>query len=173
MKNKTIIVLLIFLLITVIRLYSDHNNKEVEMVDKGAYTSSSEDVFRGYPLATSTSLKVTPKEKANDPEVSVNTSFTAKVNGKTVEVPLKETDNTTTADNMLVVQQTVDVTPLVEEAIPKWSIGAGVGLHNDDLYYPISLQRDYEIDKGVCISVHLNDDFKGIKGMEIQHIWKF
>ncbi len=118
-------------------------------------------------MTTQSSVQLTSKPTSDSPDLVVKNRYIAKVNGKTYEVPVKTTEDT------LEVTQTVDVSPLVEALSPNWSVGVGVGYHDNDVYYPLSIQRDYTPYKAVRFEMHLDKSINHIEGYEIQHVWKF
>ena len=101
-----------------------------------------------------------------------------------VEVPIRDTktpiatpipDNYNPNPNKTVTYENkIDVSALVRPLVPKWEIGTGVGTHRGNVYVPVSVQRDYKVDKAVRVEVHLDPkDRMAPKGVEVQHIWKF
>lgn len=95
-------------------------------------------------------------------------------------VPLNNSESKDTLNKNIEVTNTIDVSSLVRPLVPKWEIGIGVGTHDGDTYIPVSIQRDYKVDKAVRLEIHLDPTAKGDtkkilspKGIEVQHVWKF
>lgn len=135
-------------------------------------------------------ITVTPNKEPNDVLV-IHESLVASNGHRKVEVPIKSikapiynpdnynnpsnSDNNTPNDNKTVTYENkIDVSALVRPLVPKWEIGTGVGTHRGNVYVPVSVQRDYTVDKAVRVEVHLDPkDRMAPKGVEVQHIWKF
>lgn len=121
-------------------------------------------------VSTSTSLSVTQKSHRDDPDLVVSTKYVADINGQRVEAPVVSTVDQSTAK----VTTEVNVTPLVKQMVPDWEIGVGVGYSNDDVYIPVSVQRNYKVDRAVSVEIHLDpDDRMSPCGVEVQHKWMF
>lgn len=120
-------------------------------------------------VATSkTTLEVTSKETKSDPNLIVETKYVAQVNGQIVAAPLTTRIDESTAK----VTTEIDVTPLIKQMTPKWEIGVGLGYHKDDLYVPVSIQRNYKMGKAVVFELHLDpSDNMRPNGVEFQHKW--
>lgn len=131
-------------------------------------------------ITNTSSLSATQKANPADPDLIVTQKYVANINGKKVEVPIVAktaptspaptgAGNSTTAT----FRQEIDVSPLVTKMIPKWEVGVGVGTQKDKgIYIPLSIQRNYEVSKGVQFEIHLDTSGK-IVGTEIQHKWRF
>lgn len=130
-------------------------------------------------------ITVTPNKEPNDVLV-IHESLVASNGHRRVEVPIRNTKTpiaTPNSDNYnsdnpnnktVTYENKIDVSALVRPLVPKWEIGTGVGTHRGDVYVPVSVQRDYKVDKAVRVEVHLDPkDRMAPKGIEVQHIWKF
>lgn len=55
-----------------------------------------------------------------------------------------------------------------------WSIGTGLGVHDGDVYVPVSISRQYDNNKAVEVQVNL-DPSKNMKpeGVQVMHKWYF
>lgn len=55
-----------------------------------------------------------------------------------------------------------------------WSAGTGLGVHNGDVYVPVSVSRQYDNNKAVEVQVNL-DPSKNMKpeGVQVMHKWYF
>lgn len=121
-----------------------------------------------YMATSETNLEVTPKDTKSDPDLIVETRYVAKINGQTVTAPVTTRIDESTAK----VTTEIDVTPLVKQMAPKWELGVGVGYHKDDLYIPVSIQRNYKLNKAVVLELHLDpSDNMRPNGVEVQHKW--
>lgn len=112
--------------------------------------------------------------------VATNGNRKAEVPIRNQSVPLNNNENKDTSNKNIEVTNTIDVSSLVRPLVPKWEIGIGVGTHDGDTYIPVSIQRDYKVDKAVRLEIHLDPTAKGDtkrilspKGIEVQHVWKF
>lgn len=127
-------------------------------------------------------ITVTPNKEPNDVLV-IHESLVASNGHRRVEVPIRDTktpiatpspDNYNSDNKTVTYENKIDVSALVRPLVPKWEIGTGVGTHSGNVYVPVSIQRDYKVDKAVRVEVHLDPkDRMAPKGVEVQHIWKF
>lgn len=126
-------------------------------------------------------ITVTPNKEPNDVLI-IHESLVASNGHRRVEVPIRDTKTpiaTPNSDNpnpnkTVTYENKIDVSALVRPLVPKWEIGTGVGTHRGNVYVPVSVQRDYKVDKAVRVEVHLDPkDRMAPKGVEVQHIWKF
>lgn len=133
------------------------------------------------PLST-TSIQVTTKTKETEPDLSLTQKYVATINNKKVEVPIKNVvpEATTSARPVgsatpytAVVSQTIDLTPIAKAVSPNWEVGVGIGRHRSDTYIPLSLQRNYENNKAICVELSLDPQDRQVKGWSIQHKWLF
>lgn len=55
-----------------------------------------------------------------------------------------------------------------------WSVGTGLGVHNGDVYVPVSVSRQYDNNKAIEVQVNL-DPSKNMKpeGVQVMHKWYF
>lgn len=112
--------------------------------------------------------------------VATNGNRRVEVPIRNQSVPLNNSESKDTLNKNIEVTNTIDVSSLVRPLVPKWEIGIGVGTHDGDTYIPVSIQRDYKVDKAVRLEIHLDPTAKGDtkkilspKGIEVQHVWKF
>ena len=126
-------------------------------------------------------LTATPKVSPQDPDVIVNQTYTAKVNGQTLTVPVLTPKGTTQGTPSTgILEQTIDLTPIYskakEEAIKEakttykknYEVGTGIGVHDGSYYIPVEIQRNYKAGRGVSLELHLEP--KGITGGAVK--WK-
>lgn len=150
-----------------------------------SYINNSKDLAtNNLPLATpstnqikeDTTVTVSSKTSKDDPDLIVQTKYTAKVNDKTVEVPVVEvTDNSlgTTAT----VSSTIDLTSVAHQIAKteykrNWEVSAGLGkTRHGDFYVPIGIQRNYNTDRAIEVSVGLAKDH--VENLQVTHKWKF
>lgn len=136
-------------------------------------------------ITSTGTITVTPNREPNDVLV-IHESLVASNGNRRVEVPIRniktpitdnynsDTPNSNTTNKTVTYENKIDVSALVRPLVPKWEIGTGVGTHRGNVYIPVSIQRDYKVDKAVRVEVHLDPkDRMAPKGVEVQHIWKF
>lgn len=126
-------------------------------------------------------ITVQPKADPASPDTVLNQHYTAIINNKKVEVPIRDVDSKEAAtstgktsgatDYTCTISQEIDLTPLVKPLVPSWELGIGVGTHDNQFYLPLSIQRNYESDRALCVELHLRGS--DIKGVEVQHKWLF
>lgn len=125
-------------------------------------------------------VQVTSKTSADQPDLKLTQRYTAIINNKKVEVPVKDAvaDPTVPAASTgatgyaASVKQEIDITPLVKSLVPRWELGIGMGVDGSDkVYIPLSVQRNYKSDKAIQVELHLGSN--EIKGVEVQHKWLF
>ena len=127
-----------------------------------------------------TELVVTEKTSEDDPDLRVSQTYKAVINDQEIEVPViakttaPSSAATGTSGNTASLRQEIDVTPIVNQLVPDWELGAGVGTRkNGDVYIPVSIQRNYEARKGIQVELHIDSKDQKIDGVEIQHKWRF
>lgn len=126
------------------------------------------------PVTTATTLSTAPKTSKTDPDVVVENSYVAVVNGEKVEAPVKTTKDDTTAT----IKTTIDFTPLVKQMTPKWEVGIGVSYRDDvgasdkKVLPCVSVQRNYKHDKAVEMILDV-DTHGNVKGGSVLHKWLF
>lgn len=146
---------------------------------------------KGFQLAPSTSpkatidetttLNVVPKSSPNDNDLELTQSYKANINGHIIEAPIVTTGSTKDSNGTkAVLTQEVDMTPIVNtvatleqdkakhEYKKNWEIGTGIGVHNDDFYIPMELQRNYKSNTAIAIELHV-DISGGINGYELKY----
>ena len=129
---------------------------------------------------SSTDVQVTSKTSASQADLQITQRYTAIINNKKVEVPVKDAvadpsvpaASTGATGYAASVRQEIDITPLVKSLVPRWELGVGMGVDsNDKVYIPLSVQRNYKSDKAIQVELHLGSN--EIKGVEVQHKWLF
>lgn len=121
-------------------------------------------------------VQVASKTSASSPDLRLTQRYTAIINNKKVEVPVKDAVADPSVPGATAysasVTQVIDVTPLVKSLVPQWELGVGMGTTSDDkVYIPLSVQRNYNSDKAIQVELHLGSS--EIKGIEVQHKWLF
>lgn len=117
----------------------------------------------------SSSFSVVPA-KSGDSDLVIEHHYKATIDGEVVNVPLRTVSNPTpvsvsnTPDSLgnsvsFGYKQELDITPLLSDYEHKknWEVGAGVGCHDGDVYFPVSVQRNLSHDRAVEGVVHISD----------------
>ena len=118
------------------------------------------------------------KQKTSDPDLVVDNRYIAEINGQTFEIPKapkgtgKDSKGTTTE-----ITSDINMTPVVRkwadlEYKRNWEVSTGLGRsHDGHFYVPIGLQRNYNYDRAIEISVGLSKDH--VENFQVVHKWKF
>lgn len=183
MKNKNTIwmtfVMVIFMV--VVLLLSFHY--------RSSRSSSSPSPNSGSNPQIDSSLSVVPKSKGDSDDLVVEHHYKATIDGEVVNIPIRtidsgSVDSPDVVDNGSGVsgassftahyKQELDLTPLLSEYEHKtnWEVGAGIGSHDGDVYYPVSVQRNLSHDRAVEGVVHISDSGK-VDGGEVLYKHKF
>lgn len=153
--------------------------KVPEANPSGALTSPQVDI------EATTTVSATYKDSPSSPDVILQQTYTAEVNGESITVPISPsagTSNGTTGT----ITQTIDLTDIVssiqqaEEVTAKekfkknWEVSTGLGVHERDVYIPVELQRNYTASKAISFEIHLDTSRNPkVTGGELKHTWKF
>lgn len=116
----------------------------------------------------SSSFSVAPKTSPDDSDLVIEHHYKATIDGEVVNVPIHTVsnpvpvpnpDNPSSLGNTVSYKQELDLTPLLSDYEHKtnWEVGAGVGCHDGDVYFPVSVQRNLSHDRAVEGVVHLSD----------------
>lgn len=181
--NKGLFLTLLIIIITGVfkHWYSRSSGHSIPHKDT-INTTTNEDT----KVTSTGTITVTPNKEPNDVLV-IHESLVASNDNRKVEVPIKQVyaplrnikapiynPNPDNNNKTVTYENKIDVSALVRPLVPKWEIGTGVGTHRGNVYVPVSVQRDYKVDKAVRMEVHLDPkDRMAPKGVEVQHIWKF
>lgn len=179
--NKGLFLTLLIIIITGVfkHWYSRDSGHSIPHKDTIKATNENTD-----KVTSTGTITVTPNKEPNDVLV-IHESLVASNGNRKVDVPIRNIkapiynpspSNPDTPNNNKTVtyENKIDVSALVRPLVPKWEIGTGVGTHKGDVYIPVSVQRDYKVNKAVRVEVHLDPkDRMAPKGVEVQHIWKF
>ena len=118
------------------------------------------------------------KQKESDPDLVVYNRYIAEINGQTFEIP-KSPSVTHDGSKGLQTNITSDInmTPVVRkwadlEYKRNWEVSTGRGRsHDGHLYVPIGLQRNYNYDRAIEVSVGVSKDH--VENFQVVHKWKF
>ena len=126
------------------------------------------------------------KQKTSDPDLVVDNRYIAEINGQTFEIPKKtgqvsERNSKDSKQDSLGFQTKVtsdiNMTSVVKKMADleykrNWEVSAGLGRsHDGHFYVPIGLQRNYNYDKAIEVSVGVSKDH--IENFQVVHKWKF
>lgn len=180
--NKGLFLTLLIIIITGVFKHWYSRSSGQSVPHKDTIKATNEDTNK---VTSTGTITVTPNKEPNDILV-VHESLVASNGNRKVEVPIKSikapipvnTNNNNpspaNSNKTVTYENKIDVSALVRPLVPKWEIGTGVGTHRGNVYVPVSVQRDYKVDKAVRVEVHLDPkDRMAPKGVEVQHIWKF
>lgn len=131
-------------------------------------------------LPVTTTLTANYKQDPTQPDVELTQTYTAKVNGSVISVPVS--GKPTTYGKSGTITQTFDFTP-VTQALAKeakrtyqrnWEISTGLGVESGSLYVPIEIQRNYSKSRAVSLEFHLKPQNQmGLSGVEVKHTWSW
>lgn len=135
-------------------------------------------------LLSTTGIHAETKDNPKEEDLVLSNKYVAVINGEKVSVPIvkrtagtiNQPDSTSGSANdappgvKATVEQTVDLTPVLSKLRPSWELGAGVSYVNERTYVPISIQRNYQADKALELTVLVDTDGKA-KGAMVQHKW--
>ena len=129
------------------------------------------------------SFSVVPKSSPEDSDLVIEHHYKATIDGEVVNVPIhtvsnsvpvSNPDNPSSLGNTVSFSQELDLTPLLSDYEHKknWEVGAGVGCHDGDVYFPVSVQRNFSHDRAVEGVVHLSDS-GSVTGGEVLYKHRF
>lgn len=165
-KNKRNILYIVIILFIIVLTYGIYKwiHKEEPHKDKPLNT-----------IDSVSSLTVTPKKDDNDNDLLITHTYKATIDNEVVKIPVRTvpTDSSAPNSDTVTFKQELDLTPLVKDYEKKknWEIGTGIGVHDNDVYIPISLQRNFSKDKALECIVQVED--KGITGGEVLYKKRF
>lgn len=126
------------------------------------------------------------KQKTSDPDLVVDNRYITEINGQTFEIPkrtgqVSERNSKYSKQDSLGFQTKVtsdiNMTSVVKKMADleykrNWEVSAGLGRsHDGHFYVPIGLQRNYNYDKAIEVSVGVSKDH--IENFQVVHKWKF
>lgn len=118
------------------------------------------------------------KQKTSDPDLVVDNRYIAEIHGQTFEIP--KTTGAVSKDSkglQTTVTSDINMTPVVRkwadlEYKRNWEVSTGLGRsHDGHLYVPIGLQRNYNYDRAIEVSVGVSKDH--VENFQVVHKWKF
>ncbi len=116
-------------------------------------------------------VTIKEKQRDTDPDLVVNNRYIASIQGETMEIPVvphkDQTKVTTEIDMTPVVRKLADA-----EYKRNWEVSTGIGRsHDGHFYVPIGLQKNYNYDRAIEVSVGLSKDH--LENLQVTHKWKF
>lgn len=158
--NAVLIVSVVIGIVCTVVLFSFHSSTAPV---NGVKSSPNND---GNPNISS-SFSVVPKTSPEDSDLVIEHHYKATIDGEVVNVPIRNVSNpnsVSSPDNVdnsvsFGYKQELDLTPLLSDYEHKknWEVGAGVGCHDGDVYFPVSVQRNLSHDRAVEGVIHLSD----------------
>lgn len=125
------------------------------------------------------------KQKTSDPDLVVDNRYIAEINGQTFEIP--KTSGAVSKDSkgypngskglQTKVTSDINMTPVVKKLADleykrNWEVSTGLGRsHDGHFYVPIGLQRNYNYDRAIEVSVGVSKDH--VENFQVVHKWKF
>lgn len=118
------------------------------------------------------------KQKESDPDLVVDNRYIAEIHGQTFEIP--KTTGAVSKDSkglQTKVTSDIDMTPVVKKMADleykrNWEVSTGLGRsHDGHFYVPIGLQRNYNYDRAIEVSVGISKDH--VENFQVLHKWKF
>nr|DAR13277.1 MAG TPA: hypothetical protein [Caudoviricetes sp.] len=115
------------------------------------------------------------KQRDTDPDLVVDNRYIAEINGQTFEIP-KETKKESKGLQTKVTSD-INMTPVVKKMADleykrNWEVSAGIGRsHDGHFYVPIGIQRNYNYDRAIEVSIGLSKDH--VENFQVVHKWKF
>ena len=126
------------------------------------------------------------KQKESDPDLVVDNRYIAEIHGQTFEIP-KRTGQVSLRNSkdskqdslglQTKVTSDINMTPVVKKMADleykrNWEVSTGLGRsHDGHFYVPIGLQRNYNYDRAIEVSVGVSKDH--IENFQVVHKWKF
>ena len=118
------------------------------------------------------------KQKESDPDLVVDNRYIAEINGQTFEIPKSPSVTHTDSKGLQTnITSDINMTPVVRkwadlEYKRNWEVSTGLGRsHDGHLYVPIGLQRNYNYDRAIEVSVGISKDH--VENFQVVHKWKF
>ena len=126
------------------------------------------------------------KQKTSDPDLVVDNRYIAEINGQTFEIPKRtgqvslRNPKDSKQDSLgfqTKVTSDINMTPVVRkwadlEYKRNWEVSTGIGRsHDGHFYVPIGLQRNYNYDRAIEVSVGVSKDH--VENFQVVHKWKF
>lgn len=115
------------------------------------------------------------KQRDTDPDLVVDNRYIAEIHGQTFEIP-KETKKESKGLQTKVTSD-INMTPVVKKMADleykrNWEVSTGIGRsHDGHFYVPIGIQRNYNYDRAIEVSVGISKDH--VENLQVVHKWKF
>lgn len=124
-------------------------------------------------------VEIKEKQRNTDADLVVDNRYIAEVNGQTFEIPKEsqKVSKETPKGLQTKVTSDINITPIVRKMADleykrNWEVSTGIGRsHDGHFYVPIGIQRNYNYDKAIEVSVGLNKDH--VENIQVLHKWKF
>lgn len=173
-RSKFIVLVVIFVFVLLLLLPSRHSSPS-----PSPHRGSSNPQISG-------SLSIVPKSSPSDSDLIVEHHYKATIDGEVVNVPIHvvspisssspDSGSSDVVDNgyTATYKQELDLTPLLSDYEHKtnWEVGVGVGSHDGDVYFPVSIQRNLSHDRAVEGVVHVSDS-GSVTGGEVLYKHRF
>lgn len=124
------------------------------------------------------------KQRDTDPDLVVNNRYIAEIHGQTFEIPKSPSvtaRGSSTHEGSKGLQTTItsdiNMTPVVRKMADmeykrNWEVSTGIGRsHDGHFYVPIGIQRNYNYDRAIEVSVGISKDH--VENLQVVHKWKF
>ncbi len=125
------------------------------------------------PPTITTKVSIKEKSKPTDADLQMEQTYIATINQQTYRIPIKTTPkNNATAT----IDQTIDLTPLLKDTIEKkrpWEIGIGIGIQDNKLYMPVSIQRNYNNKHALELQLNIGHNYSVITGGQLLYKRRF
>ena len=116
-------------------------------------------------IPINTQVDVLPRSSNKDNNVELDQTYTARINGQTVSVPIVTKDNPNGVKGS--IKQEIDITPIVSRIAQaeriQWEAGVGLGVHNGDPYIPVVIQRNFDKTSAIELEVHVKPSVKDLQ----------
>lgn len=118
------------------------------------------------------------KQRDTDPDLVVDNRYIAEIHGQTFEIP-KSPSVTHEGSKGLqtTISSDINMTPVVRKMADleykrNWEVSTGIGRsHDGHFYVPIGIQRNYNYDRAIEVSIGLSKDH--VENLQVVHKWKF
>lgn len=145
------------------------NKQQQQLITTNNNNQAEEDA----PPTITTKVSIKEKSKPTDADLQMEQTYIATINQQTYRIPIKTTskDNTTAT-----IDQTIDLTPLLKDTIEKkrpWEIGMGIGIQDNKLYMPVSIQRNYNNKHALELQLNLGHNTSIITGGQLLYKRRF
>lgn len=143
--------------------------------------SSAKDSIGTEVLHETNTIQIKEKQRDTDPDLVVDNRYIAEIHGQTFEIPKSGAVSNGLQKGSKGLQTTItsdiNMTPVVRKMADleykrNWEVSAGLGRsHDGHFYVPIGLQRNYNYDRAIEVSVGIYKDH--VENLQVVHKWKF